>query len=1152
MVRTAVSAVLLLVVTAVAALANPVTLISKADPARPSDSAGGFGAAYSFSADGRYVGLVSSASNLLGGVTDPNGFGDVFLYDRVTGATVLVSHAAGDPTTAADAESDFVDVSADGRWVAFRSYATNLVPGQTDTAKTFDIFLWDRITDTTVLVSHAAGSATTAAGCYNGPNVSADGNWVAYSSYSSSLMPGQSNSPFAINAVLYERATGTNVLVSHASGSATTGGSDDSGSTPQISADGSWVLYDSFATDLVAGQSDTSGTRDIFLYDRATGTNALVSHTSASATTAAGGSFAVLSDNGSYVAFETASTGIVPGQADGNSTSDAFLYDRAAGTSILISHTGASATTADGYSSPQGISADGRWTVFVSAATNLLSGVTHPAGTFDIFLHDRTTGTNVLVSHASSSATAPGNAESLLGRISGDGNWVAFLSRAADLMAGQSDTAGTSQLFLWSRATGTTTLVEHAAGLPTVASNGGTPFAAFQIDEDGSWITYSSDSADLVAGLDDANADFDVFLYSRAAGDSILVTQRQGSASQSASGYLSYKSATSLSNDGRYAVFLSAAPNLIPEGIDDNNAFDVFLHDGLAGTNTLVSHAAGDPVSAGSAGSPDGVISRNGSAVVFLSDAADLVAGQSTPQPAQVFCYDRRTGSVTLVSRSASSPTTGSNAAIDTGQFAVSGDGRWIVFASRATDVIAGQVDTNSNADVFLLDRATGQMRLVSRSTAAATQTGNSGSRSPSLSADGRYLAFRSDATNLVPGQVNGIGGIFLFDRVAGTITQVSPSGADVAISADGSSVAFVAQGSTFLPVTELHPGAHVYLWNRLSGATALVNHVSWSTTTTGHDYAGLGKFIGSRTSPLSADGRWVVFTTASTQMVAGETDTNNGEDVYLYDRDTATVSLASHSTAGPATAGNGSSEVASISADGTRVSFFSRATDLDPASAGYEFGDTFVYDRTTGVVSRVSHLSQPEAARHLSASRRPAPPVPATAAATTQPEASFYPSSGISADGSWSVFQSWSTKLVPLDLDARPDVFLHRNSPSGRDFFTLTPCRVLDTRSSTALSSGVERMALIAGSCGVPATARALAVNATVVQPTGNGYLTLHPGDVGVPLTSTLNFRAGETRANYAVLALALDGTGTLSLTPSVAGSGTVHVILDVFGWFE
>jgi hypothetical protein len=91
-----------------------------------------------------------------------------------------------------------------------------------------------------------------------------------------------------------------------------------------------------------------------------------------------------------------------------------------------------------------------------------------------------------------------------------------------------------------------------------------------------------------------------------------------------------------------------------------------------------------------------------------------------------------------------------------------------------------------------------------------------------------------------------------------------------------------------------------------------------------------------------------------------------------------------------------------------------------------------------------------------------------------------------------------------------------------------------------------------VAGACGIPATARAVAANVTVLQSTGPGRLTLHPGDLSASSTSTINFSAGITRANNATLPLALDGTGTLSLSATVNGGGTVHVIVDVSGYFE
>lgn len=119
-------------------------------------------------------------------------------------------------------------------------------------------------------------------------------------------------------------------------------------------------------------------------------------------------------------------------------------------------------------------------------------------------------------------------------------------------------------------------------------------------------------------------------------------------------------------------------------------------------------------------------------------------------------------------------------------------------------------------------------------------------------------------------------------------------------------------------------------------------------------------------------------------------------------------------------------------------------------------------------------------------------------------------------------------------------------------DFYTMTPCRVLDTRAGAPLASGAVRTIPVAQSlCGIPAEARAVAANVTVVSPTGQGHVALFPGNYPQPVTSTLNFSAGAIRANSAILPLSTDGTGTLAAYSSVAGNGSVHLILDVSGYF-
>jgi glucose/arabinose dehydrogenase len=132
------------------------------------------------------------------------------------------------------------------------------------------------------------------------------------------------------------------------------------------------------------------------------------------------------------------------------------------------------------------------------------------------------------------------------------------------------------------------------------------------------------------------------------------------------------------------------------------------------------------------------------------------------------------------------------------------------------------------------------------------------------------------------------------------------------------------------------------------------------------------------------------------------------------------------------------------------------------------------------------------------------------------------------------------------------PNGRIYRIAARGRRYYTTTPCRIADTRTGSPLSSGVERpFPLVGGACGVPATASALALNVTVTGATGSGYLTLFPGNLTAPLASTVNFFAGQTRANNAVTALSTDGLGQVKAIAGMTG-GTVHLIIDVAGYFE
>lgn len=172
----------------------------------------------------------------------------------------------------------------------------------------------------------------------------------------------------------------------------------------------------------------------------------------------------------------------------------------------------------------------------------------------------------------------------------------------------------------------------------------------------------------------------------------------------------------------------------------------------------------------------------------------------------------------------------------------------------------------------------------------------------------------------------------------------------------------------------------------------------------------------------------------------------------------------------------------------------------------------------------------------------------PATAGARSFP--------GVAAGGAGRAVAVWESDGQDGD---GPGVFAQRFETGGLGFYTVTPCRVVDTRDPNgplggpALGSGLSRtFAVAASACGVPLSARAVSVNVTAVSPPGGGYLILYPGDASAPAASTMNFNAGQTRANNAVLSLARDGSATLRALAGLAGGGQVHLLVDVNGYFE
>ncbi|TAH35937.1 MAG: calcium-binding protein [Planctomycetota bacterium] len=386
----------------------------------------------SISADGRFVAFESRAGNLVPG---DMGFEDVFVHDRQTGQTTRVSvDSAGVP---GNSDSEFGSISADGRFVAFSSFANNLVPG--DTHAYSDVFVHDRQTGQTTRVSVDSAGAPGAGNSYL-PSISAGGRFVAFASFAANLVQGDTG--FFKDVFVHDRQTGQTTRVSVDSAGIQ---GNHSSEDPSISADGRFVAFYSYASNLVPG--DTSGVYDVFVHDRQTGQTTRVSVDAAGVQGNRGSYDPTISADGRFVAFESEASNLVPD--DTNSRYDVFVHDHQTGQTTRVSVNSAGAQGNHNSEDPS-ISADGRFVAFGSYAANLVPG---DAGIYgDVFVHDRQTAQTIRVSV--DSAGVQGNSDSYGPSISADGRFVALASGASNLVPG--DTNGSGDVFVHDRGTGLT------------------------------------------------------------------------------------------------------------------------------------------------------------------------------------------------------------------------------------------------------------------------------------------------------------------------------------------------------------------------------------------------------------------------------------------------------------------------------------------------------------------------------------------------------------------------------------------------------------------------------------------------------------------------------------------------------------------------
>lgn len=765
--------------------------------------------------DGRYALFESSADDLVPG--DTNGVADVFLRDTWSNLTVLVSISTN--SGAANGVSRGSTLTPEGRYVAFTSAASNLVPNDTNSIP--DVFIRDWQSGVTLLASVGAQAIAPYSPIGSeSPEVSADGRFVAFYSTATNLVAGVTNS-----GEIYVRD-----LVAATTTLASAGAHERLGPTAisfnhSLSTNGNFVVYEACLSPPI-----NSGVYQgiILRFNLATGLTDTI-HTNAYAPAANPEDFhnLGLTPDGRFVAF-IANTNTSP-------AAGVYLWDAQSGINTLVSGDLGGNVAAQGFCEWPTVDPTGRFVTFSSSASGLVTNSL--AGDFHLYLKDLQTGVISLLD-ADTNGTGVGVSAATLPQMSADGSGFAFEAPEAGLVPDDRNHA--CDVLVRDAIAGTNELISpHDPAFPSASPNRASGLTAYSSSSDGRWVVFASEADNLVPN--DTNGFRDIFVRDQLGGSNLLVSiSTNGEPADGIS------SEPAISSDGQFVVFTSAADNLVAG--DTNNAPDVFLRSLPAGPTVLVSV---DASGGGSGNGPSGgaVISADGRMVLFNSQAGNLVVRNFNSGTANLFLRDllaAKTYALTTGGFSAAAMTpdgrwvafegpTGITSqvfvwdsesaklvrTISIGsawpELAISPDGTKIICASGTptelwlVDLLAGTngpigsgyVDLTSarvglrfSADSRFLTFATAptgygtnqiclydfQSRTETRISTAldSTNGANASSDSPDISADGRFIAYRSFAANLLPvSNRNGAPNVFLYDRLNRTTMLASASRLD-------------------------------------------------------------------------------------------------------------------------------------------------------------------------------------------------------------------------------------------------------------------------------------------------------------------------------------------------------------------------------------
>ena len=876
--------------------------------------------------------------------------------------------------------------------------------------------------------------------------ISQDGRYVLFASLANNLtLTNDFNlaQPFHFNVFLRDNLKQTTSLVSVNQNGV--GGNGDSFPTG-LSTNGQFALFESGASDLVA--NDTNNANDIFVRDVVNGTTTLVSVSATGGSAAGSSRGSVLTPDGRYVAFVCTASNLVAG--DTNNIPDVFVRDLQTSLTTLVSLEAVAtnpATLLSSSESPE-ITPDGRYVVFYSTATNLVSNVTTPN---EIYVRDLVAGNTIWAS-----TNARAIAQSVMGSsniiccnysISDDGQFVAYeactnapgsfgvpgLILRYSLQTGLTDliytnanvpvlsyelihnlsmspdgrflafVAGSSTvndaICLWDAQTGTNELA-------SVSLDNVTPATGFYdspvISSNGQFIAFISSATNLVTNT--LAGDYHFYVRDLHAG----ITQLLDTDTNGVGAGADSVAAPAMSADGSVVAF--DCSGLLPD--NRHLTRDVFLHTVATGVNELISGSAPGLLSQtpnGNSSSTFFCTSSNGQRVVFYSDADNLVPND-TNGASDVFVRDLAGGTNLLVSVNTNGNASGDGASSEP---SISGDGRYVAFTSWADNLVNG--DTNQARDVFVRDLQTGTTTLVSVST-NGFNSGSSDSSLPVMSVDGRYVLFHSLATNLASGSYgSGIENLFFRDLQTGTTYPLTSSGVlSAAMTPDGKNVAFIGAP----PRTSV---AKLYVWNASLHARTYTNSATFNSTAypmvaispDGQKLAYLTSYPlnlfavdlvaqtvvtlnpgGTARSHaglhFSSDGRFLTY-------AAGTTTVPN-QNIYLYDFQLGTTRLISQNDSFSGAASTNSDSPV-ISPNGRFIAYRSFATNLVPFDAN-SVAEIYVYDAS----NNATILASVNAAGNSAADRSLRPV--------------------FSADSRSLFFQSWAPDLNSHDFNNGSDIF--------------------------------------------------------------------------------------------------------------------------------